>query len=169
MSAEDKFEKTRIQNPDEAHEEANMVSVEAGEGRPTAKNYRDALEQLESLEKEANEGSVESMDKALRVFTAGAGVAVERIPRLLVAAALNVMPYPKNVKESTRIMLGGGIIEQLKRIPADYEKKRILFQTAREELEKWKADAEEFSKKQETAEEFNERIKKQAEQNNFSD
>lgn len=149
MSAEGKPEDKKL-NLEEAHEEANMLSsyLEGGE-KPTAKDYDDALFQLEMLQKDIAEESVpESIDKALRVFVSGASVVLDRVPRLLVAAALNVMPYPKNVKESTRKTLGGGIVEQLKGIPKNYEERRALFQTAREELEKWKAEAEEFAKKQ---------------------
>lgn len=132
---------------EQAQEEANMLRVEAGE-TPTAKDYEDALYQLEMLEKAANEGPVESMDKVLRAFVAGTSVAFNRIPKLLAAAVLNVAPYPKNFKERNRKLLGGGIIEQLKRIPKDYDERRSLFQTAREELEKWKAEAEGFAKRQ---------------------
>ncbi|OYV63340.1 MAG: hypothetical protein B7X03_02255 [Parcubacteria group bacterium 21-58-10] len=163
MSTEGDFEKTRIQNQDEAHEEANMLTfaLEGGE-KPTAKDYDEALRQLEILEEETNEGTAESMDKAMHVFVSGTSVALDRIPKLLVAAALNVFPYPENVKESVRKDFGGGVIEQLKNIPKDYKERRALFQTAREELERWKTEAETFASKQETAEEFN---KRQAEGN----
>jgi len=145
----EKSAKTGIKDSEQAHEEANMLaSYVEGKERPTTKDYENALNQLEMLEEAANKGAVESMDEALRAFVAGGSVAIDRIPRLLAAAALNVMPYPKNAKESIKGMLGGGVIEQLKRIPQDYEERRALFQTAREELEKWKAEAEEFAKKQ---------------------
>src|SRR3990167_5717852 len=111
-------------NLEEAQEDANMLAsyLENG-GKPTAGDYNKALYQLEMLEEAVNEGPIESMDKALRAFTAGASIVTDRIPRLLLAAALNVMPYPKKFKENTRKLLGGGIIEQLKNIPKDYEKR----------------------------------------------
>lgn len=143
------FEKSRL-DENKAHDEVNMLSSYfKDDEKPTKGDYDEALHQLELLEETVNEESVpEAVDKALRIFFAGGGVLVQKGPKLLLAAALNILPYPKSFKEKTRENLGGGVFEQLQNTKRDYKEMRVLFQTAREELEQWKSDAEDLAKKQ---------------------
>lgn len=144
-----KFERSRIQDPEQAQEMANMLaSALEGKENVTARDYDEALNQLEILQRTIDEEPVpESIDKALRTFAAGTALVTQRVPRLLVAAALHIIPYPRNVKDRIRQEVGGGVIGQLQGVGNEYKEIRRLFQTAREELESWKAEAEEFGRK----------------------
>lgn len=139
---EGNFEKTRIQNPDTAHEEANMLRVEAGEA-PTAEDYDVALEKLEELQEVASHGSesIDKVTKPLRIALAGFIAVTGRWPELLTLAILNaggaVGMVPKRLHEQNRREL----IEKLKQIPKDYESDKLNLSTARERLEQWKAKA----------------------------
>ena len=155
MSAEGKFEKTRIQNPDEAHEEANMLRVEAGEA-PTAEDYDRALVMLEELQEEASHGSksVDRMTKPMRNALAGFVAAGGAAPELLGLALVNVVgtvgsaigaDSPLRMPKLERYRL----IERVKRIADDYEIHKDNLASARERLERWKAEAEKTATGQE--------------------
>lgn len=162
MSLEGNFEKTRIQNQDEAHEEANMLRFEVG-NEATVEDYDRALALLDELE--AKTSTESSNVSNIRDFAAklasgsfvGIGSAGELIGLAIMKAGATVGPYPKNMKEH----MNQSIAEQLKRIVDNYEGTKIDLSSARTRLEKWKLDAEESAKQQESAEEFN---KRQAEQ-----
>lgn len=69
MSNEGEFEKTRIQNSDEAHEEANLLSFSksTAENRPTAKDYDEALGWLNAIQEDISQGS-ELDDKTIKLL-----------------------------------------------------------------------------------------------------
>jgi len=69
MSNEGKFEETRIKNPDEAHEEANILSFARStlEHRPTAEEYEEALGWLNALQEDISQGS-ELDDKTIKLL-----------------------------------------------------------------------------------------------------
>ncbi len=136
MSIEDKFEKTRIQDPDKAQEEANMLRVEAGES-PTAEDYDKALSLLSELEKKASQGSatVDQITRPLRNALAGT-VTVGGKWLDLLALSITSMGPGVTGRESRR-----ELIEILKQMPEDYKFTKEELSTAREKLEQWKKKA----------------------------
>lgn len=155
MSAEGKFEKTRIQDPDVAHEEANMLRVDQEsrmEGRemPSAQDYDEALQYLEELKKEAENESllVNRVIDPMRSTLAGSIAVGSRALEILGLAIVNIgntfVPTPKIWKERNRQEL----IDAVNGIGKSYEMHRANLASAQEKLETWKAEAEEFAKRQ---------------------
>ena len=167
MSAEG-FEKTRIQNPDEAHEEANMIRLNAQEsfavsknkdGKPKARDYEEALEMLVELQEDAREGT--SIDKIVSKIQLGS----ERAGEILDLAFLNIadMTGPSDSfsrgDRSRLIAMVKGFVEGYK---ADVQRKEDRIISARKTLEDWKAKAEDLVRKETEAEkEAEEFLKKQ--------
>lgn len=74
---------------------------------------------------------------------------MEKIPKIVLAAALNLTPgYMGKSGDKMKENLGGGVMEQLKGLGDDYKQALKHFESAREKLERWKSEAEEFAKKQ---------------------
>lgn len=148
MSAEGNFEKTRIHNPDEAHEEANMMKIEAGE-QATAEDYDEALAWLEKLQEEADRGgdgiANEQLRKITAGFVAGGGAAIDLLALSVLAAGTTIGPYPKHLAERGRQEL----VDRFRRIATDYQDFKNLMVPARERLEQWKAEAERAATEQE--------------------
>lgn len=152
MSAKNNFEKTRIQDPDRAHEEANMLLVGIlspfGEFRPTVQDLETALAGLEELQVEASRESL-AIDKmtrplktALAGFVEGREAALELLALALVTAGSAFGMYPdKHLEEKDRRI----IMENLKKTKTKYEMHRYNLSSAHEQLEIWRRDAEEYA------------------------
>lgn len=147
------FEKTRVQNADQAHEEANMMSVALErrypptEKPPTAEDYNKALSWLSELQHAVASETPATIkaERALTIFNEAFVFVAFKVPALLVGGALlDVLHYPENVKTEA----GGGLVEQFKTLVKESKNLASTFQSAHDELEKWKKEAEEFAKKQ---------------------
>lgn len=173
MSAEG-FEKTRIQNSDEAHKEANMIRFEAQpfytNERPKSVDYDKALAALENLRKDAQKESpiIDAMARPIKNLMStihAEGAAGELLGWALVVGSGTIANALNTYSDEDLKKAKKEFHKRLEELPADYERDYQFYLTelssARQRLEKWKAEAEEFAKKQETAEEFN---KRQAEQ-----
>lgn len=151
MSAEG-FEKTRIQNPDEAHEEANMLSAQVEEslGGPTAEDYDNALVMLEELQKEAENESplvnkvMSPMKSALAGSIAAGSSAGEILGLALVNVGNKVLPISEAWKKRDR----QDLLNAVEAMGDSYEMHRANLASARERLEQWKAEAEDYAKRQ---------------------
>ena len=138
-------------NEQEAHDEANMLSVEAGP-RPTARDYDEALALLERLQMDAERESevTDKMAKPVKSIFAGLVTAAGAAPKLFALAFLNVLHAtklsgtPKEYRENDLQQLKDAI----ENIPETYDRIRGDLASAREQLEAWKAEAEEFAKNQ---------------------
>lgn len=134
-------EETRIQNPDEAHEKANMLQVEVGE-QATPEDYDEALSWLEKLQEEADRGGDGIDNKQLRKtiagFVAAGGAAIDLLALSITTAGTTIGPYPKRIAEKSRQEL----VDRLKRIATDYQDFKNVMIPARERLEQWRAEAE---------------------------
>ena len=157
MSAEG-FEKTRIQNPDEAHEEANMIRLKAQEsfavsksedGKPKARDYEQALEMLEELQEDAKKGT--ALDQIISKIRLGS----ERVGEILDLAFLNVADMTTFSDGFTRgdrerlVTMVKGFVEGYK---TDVQRGEDRIISARKTLEDWKARAEESVKMEAEAE-----------------
>ncbi|MFH1178158.1 MAG: hypothetical protein V1711_00320 [bacterium] len=158
------FEKTRVQDPGKALEEGNMMMSHLAEKekwrqeyygnddyveffkheKPTVEDYDDALFFLNELGKEASHESllIDKTARPMRTLLAGLVAAVGSWPELLALAMGSIAPT--RWKEKNRQEL----IEKLKEMPDNYRVLREDLSSAREKLEKWKAEADEFAKKQ---------------------
>jgi hypothetical protein len=144
------FEKTRIQDPEQAHEEANMLQFEAGE-TPTVDDYDRALERLIALQEmaetePATEGAVSEYGrKFLGGLVAGGGSVIDLIALAVLAGATSI---PGSVPKSFREKARKDLVERFTRIGSDYEDVKAIMAPARVQLEKWKEEAEEYAAQQ---------------------
>ena len=162
MSAEG-FEESRIQNPDEAHGEANMLkaqveAVHTGEEELTAEDYDAALAVLEQLEEEVHSPVVEGAIRPLRDVASGITALSANTLDLLGWSLLSILPMPQSIKNEA--MRAGAklprekVVELIRglgagegKIAEDYETLRTTFATAREVLERRRIEAEGIAKR----------------------
>jgi hypothetical protein len=136
------YEKTRIQDPNEAHEEANMLRVEAGDA-PKAEDYDKALAYLDELQGKAEKGSPSKLDSLLAGLIEGTVGAMDLVALALLPGAKLLAGGGRTSKEEIQRSLMERYEQMGENI--DFMKSEMneaRMNEARRTLEEWKERAE---------------------------
>jgi hypothetical protein len=136
------YEKTRIQDPNEAHEMANMLRVGADE-RSTPEYYDKALAELNKLQERAEKGDPSMFDSLLAGAIAGVDAGVDLAVLALLPGAKLVAGGGTTSKEDIHRTL----VERYEQMGKDFsfmkeEMNGARMNEAKRTLERWKDEAE---------------------------
>jgi hypothetical protein len=163
MSIEGNFERSRIQDPEKAHEEANMLKAQAekdwarfrhGKENLTADDYDDALVALEKLQGEVLSPTAEKAMKPVREIMASVGSLSINAQDLVGWSLLSVVPASlwekigieeDDLPQERLIKFVKALSEG--KLGKDYRRNRTELSSAREILERRRIEAEEIAKR----------------------